>query len=164
MKKSLSIIIPYYNAMPYTKELLDVLSPQITDEIEVIVVDDGSRELFETDYPWVKVIHKSNGGCASARNVGLDHAHGEYISFIDADDMVSRDFIQKVLEKTKQSPQPDVIDLSWKSLVATACGWILLHWVRVQALQKRNSQRKTLRLLTSLSISLVSMFTSPTIT
>lgn len=116
MKKSLSIIIPYYNAMPYTKELLDVLAPQITDEIDVIVVDDGSRELFETDHPWVKVIHKSNGGCASARNVGLDHAHGEYISFIDADDMVSRDFIQKVLEKTKQSPQPDVIDLSWKSL------------------------------------------------
>ena len=112
----LSVIIPYYNAMPYTKELLDVLNPQVTDEIEVIVVDDGSREPFETDYPWVKVIYKPNGGCASARNVGLDHAHGEYISFIDADDMVSGDFIKKILEKTKQSPQPDVIDLSWRSL------------------------------------------------
>lgn len=115
-KKRLSIIVPYFNAEPYTSELLAVLAPQITDEVEVIIVDDGSRTPFETEYSWAKVIHKENGGCATARNVGLDHAHGEYISFIDADDMVSRNFIQKVLEKTKQSPQPDVIDLSWKSL------------------------------------------------
>lgn len=110
----LSIIIPYYNADPYTSELLKVLSPQMRDDVEVIVVDDGSREPFETDYEWVKVIHKENGGCASARNDGLDVASGKYISFIDADDLVSPDFIETVIEKTKD--EPDVIDLSWKSL------------------------------------------------
>lgn len=113
-KLRLSIIIPYYNAEPYTSELLRVLSPQMTDDVEVIVVDDGSREPFKTDFKFVKVIRKENGGCATARNVGIDKAKGDYISFIDADDLVSRDFIAKVLEKTKH--EPDVIDLSWKSL------------------------------------------------
>lgn len=110
----LSIIIPYYNAEPYTSQLLDVLAPQMRDDVEVIVVDDGSKEPFKTDYKFVKVIHKDNGGCATARNVGIDKAEGEYISFIDADDLVARNFIEKVLEKTKD--EPDVIDLSWKSL------------------------------------------------
>jgi glycosyltransferase involved in cell wall biosynthesis len=110
----LSIIIPYYNAEPYTSQLLDVLAPQMRDDVEVIVVDDGSKEPFKTDHKFVKVIHKENGGCATARNVGIDKAEGEYISFIDADDLVARNFIEKVLEKTKD--EPDVIDLSWKSL------------------------------------------------
>ena len=112
--KKLTIIIPYYNAEPYTSELLRVLAPQVNIDIEVIVVDDGSRIPFETDQPFVTVIHKPNGGCASARNVGLERAKGKYISFIDADDLVARDFILKVLEKTKD--EPDVIDLSWRSL------------------------------------------------
>ena len=120
-KLRLSIVIPYYNAEPYTSELLRVLSPQMTDDVEVIVVDDGSREPFKTDFKFVKVIHKENGGCATARNVGIDKAKGDYISFIDADDLVSRDFIAKVLEKTKD--EPDVIEMSWKSL--TDKGWNL---------------------------------------
>ena len=110
----LSIIIPFYNAEPYTSQLLDVLAPQMRDDVEVIVVDDGSKEPFKTDYKFAKVIHKENGGCATARNVGIDKAEGDYISFIDADDLVARNFIEKVLEKTKD--EPDVIDLSWKSL------------------------------------------------
>ena len=113
-RMKLSIIIPYYNAEPYTRELLDVLAPQITDEVEVIVVDDGSDVPFETDYIFVAIIRQQNKGCASARNCGLDKAIGDYISFIDADDLVSRSFVSKIIEKTKD--EPDVIDLSWKSL------------------------------------------------
>ena len=108
----LSIIIPYYNAEPYTRELLDVLAPQITDEVEVIVVDDGSDVPFDTDHNFVSIIRQQNKGCASARNCGLDKAIGDYISFIDADDLVSRNFVSKIIEKTKD--EPDVIDLSWK--------------------------------------------------
>ena len=115
----LSIIIPFYNAEPYTHELLKVLAPQITDEVEVIVVDDGSKKPFKTEFPFVKVHRQQNRGCASARNVGIDKARGDYISFIDADDMVSRDFVSKILEKTKD--EPDVIEMSWKSL--TENGW-----------------------------------------
>lgn len=110
----LTIVIPAYNAEPYLSELLDCLDPQITDEVEVIVIDDGSRQQVMTDYKWCKVIRQENKGCSHARNAGIDKAIGEYIAFIDADDLVSNDFVSKILEKTKQ--KPDVIELSWKSL------------------------------------------------
>lgn len=110
----LSIIIPYYNAEPYTSELLDRLAPQINDKVEVIVIDDGSRQPFETDYEWVKIIRQENWGCSSARNAGLDRAKGKFVSFIDADDLVPEYYVSKILEKTKEDP--DVIEFSWKSL------------------------------------------------
>ena len=110
----LSIIIPYYNAEPYTGELLRVLAPQVSDKVEVILIDDGSRVPFKTDYQFVKVIRQKNKGVSSARNHGLDIAKGDYISFIDADDLVARDFVLKIL--TKINDEPDVIELSWKSL------------------------------------------------
>lgn len=113
----LSIIIPYYNAKEYTDELLDVLSPQMTDNIECILVDDGSEKPFKTKYKWCKVFRKENGGCSTARNVGLDNAVGEYISFIDADDLVPNYFVRKLLEAARTNP--DVIEFSWKSLSST---------------------------------------------
>lgn len=114
----LSVIIPYYNAEPYTSELLDKLNPQILkweNEVEVLIVDDGSKEPFKTEYSWCRVIHKKNGGCASARNVGIENTSGLYIQFIDADDMVSDNFITKVMQ-TIIIYKPDIIELSWKSL------------------------------------------------
>lgn len=111
----LSIIIPYYNAEPYTSELLDVLAPQITDEIEVIVIDDGSKEPFKTSYKWAQVVRKKNGGVSTARNKGLDLAKGEYIQFIDADDVVPVYFIEELFKKIAEE-SPDVIEYSWKSL------------------------------------------------
>ena len=110
----LSIIIPYYNAEPYTSQLLDVLAPQMTDEVEVILIDDGSKVPFKTKHNFVAIVRQQNQGCSAARNMGIDKAFGEYISFIDADDLVARDFVSKVLEKTKE--KPDIIELSWKSL------------------------------------------------
>lgn len=111
----LSIIIPYYNAEPYTSELLDVLAPQVTDQVEVIVVDDGSRQPFKTDHQFCRVIRKENGGTASARNRGLDEARGDYIQFIDADDLVPDYYVKKIFAKIKSS-DADVIDFSWRSL------------------------------------------------
>ena len=95
----LSIIIPYYNTKNYTKELLDALAPQMTEEVECIVVDDGSDEKFATEHKWVKIIHKKNGGPASARNRGIDESKGEYIVFIDSDDMVPDYYVKKILEE-----------------------------------------------------------------
>jgi len=113
-KIRLSIIIPYWNAAVYTDELLEILSRQIRDDVEVIIIDDGSDIPYKTEFLWAKVIRKRNGGCASARNRGLKIAKGEYISFIDADDIVPEYFIEKLLEKTAGGY--DVIDFSWKSL------------------------------------------------
>ena len=111
----LTIIIPYYNAGAYTDELLSALAPQMNEEVEVILVDDGSNKPYKTKYKWCRVIRKENGGCSTARNRGLDEAAGDYISFIDADDLVPDYFIEKLLAKI-DAEHPDVIEFSWRSL------------------------------------------------
>ena len=110
----LSIIIPCYNAEPYIFELLDRLAPQITPEIEVIVIDDGSKKPLEVKYDWCQVIRQDNAGASAARNTGLDMATGEYIAFIDADDLVSDKYIQTILNKAK-TEKFDYCYMSWKS-------------------------------------------------
>ena len=77
----LSIIIPYYNTLEYTGELLDTLAPQIKKSVEVILIDDGSEVPFKTGYEWVKVIRTKRTNPATARNKGLEVAKGDYIQF-----------------------------------------------------------------------------------
>ena len=115
-KVRLSIIIPAYNAEPYLGELVDCLSPQIPVDgsVEVMIVDDGSKEPVSYAAKWLKVHRQQNQGVSVARNYGIDKAKGDYISFIDADDLVPEYFIDKIMEKTKD--EPDVIELSWRSL------------------------------------------------
>ena len=112
----LSIVIPAYNAEPYLGELIDCLSPQIPldKSVEVIIIDDGSRQPVKYTAKWMKVIRQDNQGVSVARNVGIDKAKGDYISFIDADDLVPDFYVEKIMEKTKD--EPDVIELSWRSL------------------------------------------------
>lgn len=112
----LSIIIPAYNAEPYLGELVDCLSTQIPADgtVEVIIVDDGSNDPVSYSAKWLKVYRQPNRGVSVARNHGIDKAKGKYISFIDADDLVPDYFIKKIMEKTKD--EPDVIELSWRSL------------------------------------------------
>ena len=110
----LSIIIPCYNSEPYIDELLKCLAPQLTDEVEVIVVDDGSDFPFLSPFPGIKVYRKENGGVSSARNLGLKKAKGQYIVFIDSDDMVSDDYIKQVFKSIESDP--DTVYISWKHL------------------------------------------------
>lgn len=110
----LSIIIPYYNTKKYTNELLSVLAPQINKNVEIIVVDDGSSECFFNEIDGIKVIRKKNGGVSSARNRGLREAKGEYIAFIDSDDLVSEDYIKQIFDAMETDP--DTIYLSWKAM------------------------------------------------
>lgn len=110
----LSIIIPYYNTEEYTNELLKVLDNQITDEVEVILIDDGSDNEFAPKYEWLTVIRTNNQGQSKARNLGINSSVGDYIQFIDSDDMVSEDFIEKILQATEEGK--DLIEFSWKSL------------------------------------------------
>lgn len=110
----LSLIIPYYNADRYIGELMESLLPQITDEIEVILVDDGSDVPYFLESDKVKVIRKENGGVSSARNSGLMASTGEYIAFVDSDDILSDKYIKLVLDAIKDNP--DTVYLSWKSI------------------------------------------------
>lgn len=112
----LSIIIPYYNTEKLTDELLKVLEPQITKECEIILVDDGSDKEYD---PYLKngikvVRHKQNKGVSAARNTGLKKAKGDYIAFIDSDDIVSNDYIKLIFEAIGNNP--DTVYLSWRSM------------------------------------------------
>ena len=115
----LSIIIPYYNTLKETKKLFDVLIPQLTDDIEVILIDDGcfEKELLELPklHKNIKlhILHHNSGTASKPRNVGLSIAQGKYIAFIDSDDLITDDYISEILKKIKK--EPDMIYLSWKS-------------------------------------------------
>ena len=98
--KLVSIIVPVYGVEAYLSECVDSLLAQTYENLEIILVDDGGKDrsgeicdrYAERDNR-VRVIHKSNGGAASARNVGIDAATGEYICFVDGDDLVEKDYV-----------------------------------------------------------------------
>ena len=100
-KDLISIIIPVYNVEKYLKECVDSVRKQTYKNLEIILIDDGSKdnsgklcdELAKEDNR-IKVIHKENGGLSDARNVGIENATGEYIQFIDSDDFVEKDMIE----------------------------------------------------------------------
>jgi glycosyltransferase involved in cell wall biosynthesis len=98
----LSIIIPAYNAEPYIEHLINRLKPQIRDDVEVLVVDDGSKFPYLPPYPWVRVIRQENKGLAGARNTGIENTTGKYLAFIDADDLVSEDFVDVILNRSNE--------------------------------------------------------------
>ena len=98
-----SVIVAAYNAERYIKRCLDSLLTQTMPDFEVIVVDDGSRDgtpaildEYSTRDSRVRVIHKENGGVASARQAGLDAAKGEYTIHADADDWVEPEMLEEM--------------------------------------------------------------------
>ena len=103
-KPLISVIIPVYNTETYLDKCIRSVLAQDYGNLELILVDDGSTDrsgpmmddLAEQDSRIV-VIHKKNGGQSSARNVGLDRAKGEYISFVDSDDHVTPDYLTYLL-------------------------------------------------------------------
>ena len=100
----ISIITPYYNSLEYIKRLAEVLTPQLDSEVEWLIIDDGCNEK-ELDNLKAKVIHlkENSGGASIPRNVGLDNATGEYIVFIDSDDLVKHNFISSIKSKIKEN-------------------------------------------------------------
>lgn len=113
----LTIVIPFYNAESYIKELLECLDPQVEsrNDVQVILVDDGSSTPFKSDRKWLEVIRQDNRGLAGARNTGIEAAKGEYISFIDADDVVAGYYVEKLIDKIDKE-KFDYVEFSWKSL------------------------------------------------
>lgn len=97
----ISVIIPIYNVEKYVKRCLDSVLNQTYCHLEVILVDDGSTDSsgkicdeYKKMDTRIRVIHKSNEGVSSARNLGIEVANGEYIAFIDSDDAMEKDCIE----------------------------------------------------------------------
>ena len=113
----LSIIIPYYNTRELTDELLSVLAEQIKpSESEIILVDDGSEDPYVPfqSSAIVRLFRQKNKGVSAARNKGLKEAKGEYIVFIDSDDLVTPDYVEQIFEAIRHNP--DTVYISWRSL------------------------------------------------
>ena len=106
----LSIVVPVYNVEKYLKKCLDSLVSQTLKDIEIIVVNDGSKDdsqIIIDDYKkkYSKIIKsfiKENGGLSDARNFGIAKAKGEYIAFLDSDDYVKKDAYEKMYLKAKE--------------------------------------------------------------
>ena len=101
MKKRLSLIIPAYNCAEYLDETLMSVLSQLPDDCELIVVDDGSADetpdmlrSYAAENNGIRIALKENGGVSSARNTGLDMAEGEWIAFMDCDDVLKDGFFE----------------------------------------------------------------------
>ena len=104
-----SIIIPVYNVEQYISQCLDSLINQTLQEIEIICINDGSKDNslnILNDYAKkdsrIKIINKKNEGLSCARNDGLKAASGEYIGYVDSDDWVAEDFYEKLFIAAKK--------------------------------------------------------------
>ncbi len=105
-----SVIVPVYNVYNYLNDCINSIIAQSYSNLEIIIVDDGSTDDSGKLCDWlstmdsrIKVIHKPNGGLSSARNAGLEIAKGDYISFVDSDDVVPTNFISQLLEVLKET-------------------------------------------------------------
>ena len=100
----ISVIVPIYKVEPYLHRCVDSILAQTYQDLEVVLVDDGSPDgcpkicdEYAARDKRIKVIHKDNGGLSSARNAGLDVASGGWISFIDSDDWIEPDMYEILL-------------------------------------------------------------------
>lgn len=111
-----SVIVPVYNVEVYIEKCLDSLIKQTLDEIEIIVVNDGSTDgsqkiidEFVRKSSKIKSYIKVNGGLSDARNYGLPYANGEYIGYIDSDDYVELDMYEILYNKAKEDDS-DIVE------------------------------------------------------
>lgn len=97
----ISVIIPFYNVEKHIEKCLDSITRQSYHNLEIILVDDGSSDStssiiksFQKHDPRISVVLQTNKGQGAARNNGIRHAHGDYITFVDADDYVTTDYVE----------------------------------------------------------------------
>lgn len=110
MSALVSVIVPVYNVESYLRRCLDSVLQQTLKDIEVVIVDDGSPDgspticdaYAELDAR-VKVIHKANAGLGYARNTGIEHASGRYFCFLDSDDYLEQNALQRLYELAERN-------------------------------------------------------------
>lgn len=97
-----SIIVPVYNVEKYLDRCVNCLINQTHKDVEILLIDDGSPDncpamcdAYAQKDNRIKVFHKNNGGLSSARNMGLDNCTGDFLTFIDSDDYLDTDWIEK---------------------------------------------------------------------
>lgn len=105
-----TVIVPVYNVRDYLPQCIESVLHQTMGDLELLLIDDGSSDgsgdicdKYAQDDPRVRCIHKENGGVSSARNLGLDQATGEYVSFLDSDDYLDPDMLEYMFGLIKET-------------------------------------------------------------
>ena len=119
MSAKVTIVVPVYNTKNYLEECVHSLTGQTYREIEILLVDDGSTDgssilcdaLANSDER-IRVIHKENGGAATARNLGIDEAKGEYVMFLDSDDWLDTDAVEALVQYADKN-ETDVLRFNY---------------------------------------------------
>ena len=119
----ISIVIPAYNAGKWITETLSSVDAERWDEVETIVVDDGSTDntadIVAADFPWVRLERQSNQGCSAARTRGTELGIGKYVKYLDADDLLVPGVLIRQLA-IAESSNADVVYGNWQKLVQKA--------------------------------------------
>lgn len=107
--KMISVIVPVYNAEPYLERCINSIVNQTYQNLEILLIDDGSTDksgiicdLYHKKDTRVKVIHKKNGGAATARNLGVHLAKGQFLAFVDSDDAILTDMYASLMIQMKE--------------------------------------------------------------
>lgn len=126
MRPKISIIIPIYKAEKFIYNCLDSIINQTFTDWEALLIDDGSPDNsglicdeYATKDSRFKVFHKNNGGVSSARNLGLENAQGEWVTFVDADDWIEQNVLS-IVKDIQSKPSVDFIQYGYQR-VANNC-------------------------------------------
>lgn len=138
MEKVVSIIVPVYNLEKYLSKCLDSILAQTYKNLEVLLIDDGSTDGsaricddYQNRDARMIAIHKENGGAADARNLALDKCTGDYVTFIDGDDYVAEDFVERLVQIMAE-----------KDADIAICGWNNVEGDKVEPFCANNGEIK----------------------
>ncbi|MCI8637061.1 MAG: glycosyltransferase [Clostridia bacterium] len=140
-----SVIVPIYNVEDYIEQCLETLVNQTLEEIEIILVNDGSKDnsekiakQYKEKYPnKITYLEKENGGLSDARNFGIHHAKGEYIAFLDSDDYVELVMYEEMYKIAKKEDS-DIVecDFYWEYPNKTKIDTGIVYQGKQEALEK----------------------------
>lgn len=137
MNSKVSIIVPIYNVAKYLPTCLDSIINQTHQNLEILLIDDGSTDdsgniadSYAKKDSRITVIHQKNQGQSAARNYGLSLASGDYISFVDGDDEVKPDFIEKLLSAHQESTALSVCGIHYKRLQSNSVSDVYINPLR----------------------------------
>lgn len=109
MDYKVSVVVPIFNIFPYLEDCINSILEQTYDNIEIVLVDDGSTddsgrlcEEYSEKYENIIVVHQVNAGLGMARNTGIRNAKGDYICFVDGDDYISKDHVSNLMSRIIQ--------------------------------------------------------------
>lgn len=116
MSPQVSVIVPVYNVEKYLQQCVESLVNQSYQNLEILLIDDGSKDTsaqicdyFAKKYKKISTFHKTNSGLGLTRNYGMERIHGDYVTFVDSDDYLQQDAIQRLVDGLDDGQNDTVI-------------------------------------------------------